>query len=526
MKKTLIKSIFLIFSTVFLLSFIIQSSFSDKKTCLLFINSSYISDFLQAENLFREKGGDVLLTFPPRVILGKADPEIEKEIIGRNFISAVYFKTVPIEEIFYLEKKFLPFVKFFNEFISGEVKDRWEKEKEIISEPLIEDALMHPEIDVRNYILNLERFLSPEEIKISSRVDITKEFEFVGNSDTMVGNVAVCLFFIESDGSKDPNLYTWTSSDFQSTYNKAMTGLWWWTEKSRDYGFNVSFSTYYYGPDSPYTQIGEEPILYPRTQVKSWVSQIMERLGYASGSHTDRVTAFNTVLRNQYRTDWAFSSFIEYNPPPAPDRFTDGYSAFAYLGGPYSNLLFRSFGWSFQLVMSHETGHIFWAFDEYYKAGYGGCTSCGPVNVGPRPQTLNGNCEYCNPNSVPCMMKNNADVLCSYTPEQVGWIFPYPPLNLNVKRKINSSLFRTEYLNELTWESNPANEGNPLATVTNYKIYRKLSHEGNFELIAIVSAGTRKYLDRYLSKESKYTYGISSLDSRGRESSRIICEQE
>ena len=281
-------------------------------------------------------------------------------------------------------------------------------------EPLINDALEHPIINYNDYQKNLQSLgIAPSP----------------GNSDSMTGMVAVCLFFIESNGSIDPNTYTWSSTDQQNTINRAISGLSWWASQAPSYGASVSFSVYYYSSTSSVTQQGYEPILHTSNDDALWINQIMANLGFTSGDKHSRVTAFNTWFKGYYGTNWAYSVFIGYNPSPAPDRFTNDYFAYAYMGGPYTQMLFRNNGWgetNFGLVLTHETGHIFWACDEYYQAGYGGCTFCGAcAPSGPRPTVENGNCEYCNSSSVPCMMRSNSYQLCFFTPLQIGWTSAY-----------------------------------------------------------------------------------------------------
>ena len=61
-------------------------------------------------------------------------------------------------------------------------------------------------------------------------------------------------------------------------------------------------------------------------------------------------------------------------------------------------------------MFTHETGHIFFACDEYEESGCS-CVSC----VGKPHQ----NCEPCS--SFLCVMKLNSFQLCQWTPAQVGW---------------------------------------------------------------------------------------------------------
>ena len=129
-------------------------------------------------------------------------------------------------------------------------------------------------------------------------------------------------------------------------------------------------------------------------------------------------------------SNWAFTIFVAYNPPPAPDHFT-GDVHFAYVrdyGGPWVQMLYNMGGYGtdrFNEVMTHETGHVFWACDEYYEPGYGGCDRCTNCrNFGPRLAALNRSCAYlpasCQLNQN-CQMKNNAATLCPDTRVQIGW---------------------------------------------------------------------------------------------------------
>ncbi len=138
----------------------------------------------------------------------------------------------------------------------------------------------------------------------------------------------------------------------------------------------------------------------------------MNNFGFGSTSVFTNTNSFNTWQRSNYGTDWAYSAFVAYNPPPAATQYLFGGSAWAYLGGPFTQLLSRSYGWDPSQVLTHETGHIFNACDEYAESGCG-CT-CGTE--------LNRNCENCDgyPHGS-CMMNNNAFGLCQYTPAQIGW---------------------------------------------------------------------------------------------------------
>ena len=282
-----------------------------------------------------------------------------------------------------------------------------------LEHPLVNDAWDPGALNLENYLENLRPFgLHRSDGCVNNVVA-----GFVGNSDDMTGTVTVAVMFVESNGAIDANTYTWTTGDEDNVLAGIASGLAWWASQAQANGKTVSFNVLPYRHTDVRLQQGYEPILHPSTDVPLIVSAIMANLGYNSGDHLSRVTAFNTWLRSNQGTDRAYTAFVSYNPSPASNQYTDGYAAWAYLGGPYTNLLYRSFGWSFDRVFTHESGHIFKACDEYYAPGYGGCNGCGICSH----EVNNGNCEYCNPNSVDCMMKSNTWNICAFTPGQLGW---------------------------------------------------------------------------------------------------------
>jgi hypothetical protein len=385
----------------------------------------------EVANFIERIGGDVLIIIPPKLMTCRIPDQILQEIIGSNNIEKVYTNEIPIAEYQHEDATVRATIKHFNSMVKrthhifGGIKQEPATEDEYLNN----DAWKHPHIDenkLKDYLkqlgINAEIFTSSEKIWEQSGVQRY-------NSESMMGRIVVSVFFVESNGSIDPDLYTWNATDKDNTISDIQSALeWWGTRADLDYGNNMNYLLNIFHPGSSICQTGYEPILHPSWDAGLWVEEIMDNYYGTSGGgdHLTRVEAFNFFRRQAFDADWAYTAFICYNPQPAADRFLNGYAAWAYLGGPYTMLLFRSFSWSFDRVFAHETGHIFWACDEYYQLGYGGCTSCGPCNS-LRPEYNNGNCEYCNPSSVPCMMKRNSWILCSFTPGHIGWFGPAPP---------------------------------------------------------------------------------------------------
>ncbi|MBV9210609.1 MAG: VCBS repeat-containing protein, partial [Acidobacteria bacterium] len=367
------------------------------------------------------QGGRIAVMAPPHVMLGWIPQSLMGQLTGKHGIELVTYQAVDFSKLKYQDRASKAACDFFNAVVNGSLAQEAASADRTHGEPLAGDGLTPPAINREAYRQNLERAGVQNAARLA-------EAPTIANSDSMTGTVAVNMFFVESNGATDPNTYTWTATDQQNTYNRVVSSLTWWSQQAPAYGQSVTFTVSFYGATDAAMQQPYEPITHASSQDSLWIASVMANLGYTSGTHFDRVTAFNTWLKGYAGTNWAYSMFIGYNPPVsgAPSTFTNGYFAYAYLGGPYSQLLFSNDGWgatNFGLVATHETGHIFWACDEYYQAGYGGCQSCGAcASFGPRPTITNGNCEFCSTSSVTCMMKSNSYALCPYTPPQIGWI--------------------------------------------------------------------------------------------------------
>jgi hypothetical protein len=260
-----------------------------------------------------------------------------------------------------------------------------------------------------------------DQIKVLSSVQ-TKTNKITGNSDKMTGTVAVAVFFVESNGSIDPDTYTWTRTDEDFILSQISIALNWWSTKATVYSKNVNFTIVSYRGNDVRCQQGYEPILHNWTYKGNWINQILANFGYSSGSTITRVNNFNTDLKATCGTNWSFSVFVCYNPSPASTTFLDGYSITDVQGGPYIHMLYRNDGWAIENdgdLVAHSVGHIFGALDEY-----GNCNKSDVSN-----SIVNANCEKntdgsVNTFSVDCVMKSKllSSGVCTYTAAHVGWI--------------------------------------------------------------------------------------------------------
>lgn len=251
-----------------------------------------------------------------------------------------------------------------------------------------------------------------EEDRQGHRTPSRKRNVDVGTSDYLMGNVAVAVVFVESDGSLDTDRESWTEEDQEDVFYQIRKGLDWWAEMG---GYRASLSWTY---EMRSVQTKYEPISRSEKEAGLWVLDCMNKLGYRGGSDDEVVRKWARDLRKLYSTDWAFVTFVVPAAHDSDAQFSDGGVAWAYGGGPYMVLSTHCDGWgplNVWKVMAHETGHIFQALDEYEGASNGREKS-GRLGV------INGNHVDGGQIREKCMMKSNDLRLCEFTLGQVGWV--------------------------------------------------------------------------------------------------------
>ncbi len=395
---------------------------------LILLKDSDVRSVNEARDFIAGEGGAIAVVSDGHAMLGWVPPSVADRIAGRHGIESVHYQPVDAETLKYGDDMTRTFVRFFNSAASGEIERQYGSPRKA-GDPLIKDALEHPFVDPRSVVANL----ADKHVDWGGDAARTAASQgiFPGYSDSLTGTIACTIFFVESNGGGDGNTYSWTNDAVNQAESQYLLGATWWSNKATYYGKTATFYLSYYTPDMWQMQQKYEPIIHASTEDGLWINLIMSNLGYSSGDKLARVTAYNAWLKSYASTQWAYSCFIAYNPSPASNTFTDGYFSYAYMGGPYVHMLYRNDSWAVTdigKIFSHETGHIFWACDEYYQPGYGGCPSCAPCSSF-RPVT-NGNCASCNPNSVPCIMKDVSDAICSFTVQMVGWQVPVQTLTI------------------------------------------------------------------------------------------------
>jgi hypothetical protein len=200
---------------------------------------------------------------------------------------------------------------------------------------------------------------------------------FYETSEYMIGSVAVGVIFLESNGVTDPSTEDWTTTEENNVKSEIQAALTWWASQNTNAGISFVYDWNYQVPTSI------EPIIHPsvftdNSWEQTYVNEAMAYLGYTTGDWMYRTRDYTNDLRTNKGTDWAYAVYVIDSSNDADGYFSDGspYCAWAYYGifasMTYDNGKVSAGGWGIgrmDQVMAHETGHIFWATDEYMIPG-------------------------------------------------------------------------------------------------------------------------------------------------------------
>lgn len=185
----------------------------------------------------------------------------------------------------------------------------------------------------------------------------------------LLGSVAVTPVFIESNGAIDPSTEDWTQEHINEVLEKIDVGLDWWVDTLatqstiHELSFNID-TTYAATPASS----SYEPIGNRSNEYDLFVSEFLSNQGFGTGNLETDIRAFNQSQREKLGTDWSFTMFVVPSLNDSDGQFAAGSSfsrAFAFAGGLFMVVPSTRPASTF----THETGHIFWARDEYAGGG-------------------------------------------------------------------------------------------------------------------------------------------------------------
>jgi hypothetical protein len=235
-------------------------------------------------------------------------------------------------------------------------------------------------------------------------------------SEFMLGHIAVGVILHESEPGYGTQ--NWVQEEEEIATEEVIAGMDWWANRSPNEELRFSYEMNYAAP------VRVEPMDDGVYRTESlWASQSLEHLGYSHGNYFTQCYHYIDDMRLRYRADWGFVVFILHGRPG--QDFGD-YLGYSYFGGPYNVNAYPvgDFGPEFlDQLIAHETGHTFWALDEYASAP-GICTDRAGYLYVENANKLRGDPEC--KTDVHCIMRSIGGRLltlqpCYYTEGQIGW---------------------------------------------------------------------------------------------------------
>ncbi len=181
----------------------------------------------------------------------------------------------------------------------------------------------------------------------------------------LLGKVAVTTVLLESNGAIDPSTEDWTQAEIDASIAKVEQGVGWWSDTldnlntvhELEFVFDHTFA------ETPF-ETSYEPISRRSQDQQRYVGEFLLGQGITGErSIEDAMWRSNHAQREAHDANWAFTVFIVDASSDSDGLFAPGGfpAAFALPGGLH---MVVPSGRSASTI-AHETGHIFWAFDEY-----------------------------------------------------------------------------------------------------------------------------------------------------------------
>lgn len=246
----------------------------------------------------------------------------------------------------------------------------------------------------------------------------TSEYMILDGQTSQHRDFQVNIVFPESNGAVDASTENWVFSDEYTTVTECIEGLEWWAARYAPARIWLVVYALWSVP-TPW-----EPINRAHGFEATWVDDLMDTLGYGGSNYFYKVRNFDNNYFAGGTVTWRNTIFIVNSKNDADGNFTDGWFNYSYFGGPFLVMTWDNGWWgsaNTDYLCAHETGHTFYALDEYASSGCTDTEGSGYLNV------PNGNCENGGGTSVECIMRNNNRIeftngsVCSSTREAIGW---------------------------------------------------------------------------------------------------------
>ena len=418
--------------------------------CLIQTNCKTLKEANRTAGYINSQGGQVAVIGTPNYFIGWVSPDKFSHLTGKNSIISITNTIYTPEKSAVKNNNEMVIINYYNSVINKEYLN--EPETEVDMEALGNDCFFKGKNDFNysDYLKNLQNLRGKG--KGTNELLAHTYCDNSANSEYMKGTIACAVFFVESDGTVDADSYTWTTAHEDSRKTEVISAWTYLSNTASSFGASLTFSPVYFDHTTP-TVVNQpyEPVTRNSYQEDNlWINACLGHLGITSGDRDTRVNAYNTYLRDSLGVEHTYCCFVGYNPNG--DKFANNYTAYAWHGGPYCQLLYICAN-PFYKSFAHESGHVFHAFDEY-SGSYDGCTASfnGVINDNFHGSPCNG--------SSSCLMvsittSGSKFATCAYTPAHLGWTSDLTPAPVPASPADNASVGDGD--NVFSWNRNTTN---------------------------------------------------------------------
>ena len=317
---------------------------------------------LQNVKYIESIGGTIAHRFPPHILIGNIPADHISNLKGHMNIVDIVTEPLNVSSVSdYGRTAEIAVNVWNNNYLKKATEEGLVSVATPEPGPIIGDMLNLPENTKRGVLLAQ---LPNTNGQIKQALIQPYMAEFYDTSEYMIGNVTVGIIFLESNGSIDPDTENWTSTEEYSVISEIQAGLNWWKVREPKAKLTFTYDIHYRISTS------YEPIMRPAPAGESlWIADAISNLGYIGRStYFDNVYDYENSIRKLANADWAFTIFVIDSSNDPDGKFADDHIAYSYRGGPFMVINYKNGGYgisNMDAAVAHETGHIFYALDQY-----------------------------------------------------------------------------------------------------------------------------------------------------------------